>query len=108
MKKYIKCADTSGYDFYVDDLYDEYSGSYILTVKSKAIPDFEAEITVAEHGGNGFEITDYETYGDMSDDELDEIIDKFSEDIEDVILDYLYDNDLVYMDSNGFTHIYYK
>ena len=40
-------AAREDYRFYIDDVYDGY-GDYTFTVRSKSLPDFEAEVSVTE------------------------------------------------------------
>jgi hypothetical protein len=107
MKRYIN-ADNSGYSFYVDDCLDNYD-YFNVTIKSKDMPEFVADAEVTVGGANGYavDVTDYFNEGDLSDEEFDEVVDNEWESIEEVVADYLYDNELVYMDTRGFTHKVY-
>ena len=109
MKLYIKSSEFSGYDFYVDDCYDDY-GRVILTIKSRVLPEFEAEAVVVDGGDvrGDIGVTDYTNYGDMSDSEFWDIIDTNIDELDDIAIDYVYDNELAYMDSRGFGHMVYS
>ena len=109
MKRYIK-ADNSGYGFYVDDCLDNYD-YFNVTIMSEDMPEFVADAEVKAGGPNNnspVEVTDYFNEGDLSDEDFNDIVDNEWEFIEEVVADYLFANDLIYMDSRGFTHKVYN
>lgn len=104
MKLYIKSNEFSGYDFYVDDCLVEYD--YVtVEVASTDYPDFHAAVEVDVNRGSDY--FDYYNDGDMTDEEFDTFIDTYYAEIESVVMDYLYDNNLIYMDSRGVDRMIY-